>query len=86
MDFHEIWNTVNVRLVNVISPDKLCVNVFKRVLILPAVNFPLSPYESDVAIIIVLHYRAACERFLLSDCSFVGLHLLTLRRCNDDDL
>jgi len=29
MDFQEIWNTVNVRLVNVINPDKLCVNLFK---------------------------------------------------------
>jgi len=45
---------------DVIKPDKLCVNLFKG-FDFTGVKFSIFPYETDVAVITVLRYRAACD-------------------------
>ena len=51
----------NVPLVDVINPDKLCVNLFKGFDFTGGQNFHF-PSETDVAVITVLRYCAACDR------------------------
>jgi len=47
--------------VDIINPDKLCVNLFKGFDFTWGQNFQFFPQETDVAVITVLRYRAACD-------------------------
>jgi len=47
--------------VDVINPDKLCVNLFKGFDFTGGQSFHFSHRKSDVAVITVLRYRADCD-------------------------
>ena len=61
---------VHVHLLDLINPDKLCVNLFKAFDFTRARNFHSSHRKVTSSVITVMRYRAACDTF-----HYVSVHI-----------